>query len=133
MPLPNEIVMGKAWGVWVRDAARALVAATTPPRRLLIVRGGFLAFAAVSKSLFANLTPFQFSIVELRWIFGMLELQSQRDVKKHPKLLEDFERRRERERQRVHDQEVERVLASDLDVDTDPSEITVENKWGRVH
>lgn len=133
MPNPRDIVNGKAWGLWVRDAARALVSATTPPRRYAMVRAGFHTFQQIAGPELNNGTPFRFGTVELRWIFDMLVRQAKRDVKLYPDLERDFENRRSREAQKQHTKEVEHIILTDLDQDSGDPGIVVENRFGRVH
>lgn len=127
---PRELVQGKAWGLWVRDAARALISATTPPRRYAMVRAGYLTFQAIAGDELNNGTPFRFGDAELRWIFSMLERQALRDRKKYPNLERDFENRRTRAARKQFDKEVEQVQDEDLSGD---SGIVVEGRFGRVH
>lgn len=133
MPNAKDIVNGKAWGLWVRDAARALVAATTPQRRYVIVRGGFFTFQQIAAAELNNGTPFRFGTVELRWIFDMVARQSKRDVRMYPQLERDFENRRSHAAQKQHTKEVEHIILTDLDQDSGDPGIVVENRFGRVH
>lgn len=131
---PREIVQGKAWGLWVRDAARALISATTPPRRYALVKAGYLAFQAIAGTALNNGTPFRFGAEELRWIFAMLERQAKRDLRQYPNLEKDFEARRSKVARKKHDGEVEQLAEADLDVDDYRGlSIVTENRFGRVH
>lgn len=133
MPLPTDIVNGKRWGLWVRDAARALVSATTPKRRYAIVRAGFFTFQQIAGPELNNQTPFRFGTVELRWIFDMLERQAKRDMKLYPTLERDFDNRRSAESQKQQTKEVDHIILTDMDQDSGDPGIVVENRFGRVH
>lgn len=128
---PREIVHGKPWGEWVRDAARAIIAATTPQRRYAMVQAGFFAFQGIAAAELNNGTPFRFGTEELRWIFSMLERQSVQDLKRYPKLQAQFENRRDRGAQRKHRNEQEAIAEQDLGADSDFTGIVTEGSNGR--
>lgn len=69
---PNQIIMGKRRGRWVRDAARALIASTTASGRFLIMRGGYQRFEQTFIPSFDQLSPFKFTSGEGRWVFEYL-------------------------------------------------------------
>lgn len=133
MPLPSEIILGKKWGLWVTDAARAIIAATTPPRRLAMVRAGFFTFQEKCKTGFAQAgnCPFSFTNEELRWMFRMLGRQVDEDLKRNPRLEREFERRLERKSQRDFTLGGEEAEAMDLAGDNDYGLIEIENYNGR--
>lgn len=66
---PNQMIMGKRRGLWVRDAARAMIASTTPSGRFLIMRGGYQRFEQTLLPTFDQLSGFKFTSSEGRWIF----------------------------------------------------------------
>lgn len=133
MPKPNEIVMGKAWGLWVTDAARALIAATTPERRLAILRGGFFTFQQACKGGFAAAMncPFSFNSAELRWMFRMLGRQVDQDIRRNPQMERDFENRRSRKQRERFEKGEEEAAAIGLSDDHDMGLIEVDNYDGR--
>ena len=70
----NEQILGKPRWHFVVSAAKAIVSATDPHLRWLIVRGGQAEFLRVAQRKFLAFQPaIKFTEDELRWIFQVLE------------------------------------------------------------
>ncbi len=69
---PNSTIRGMRRGDYVKDAARALIAATSPSGRFLILRGGFVNFQIVAKQQFGQEADFAPTSTELRWMWDFL-------------------------------------------------------------
>lgn len=63
---------------WRRNCAKAIIAATTPATRFLIMRAGFVPFQTSAKVYFAELSGLKFDSNELRLIFEAIARHVQR-------------------------------------------------------
>lgn len=71
-PHPNQMILGKRRGQWVRDAARALIGSTTPSGRFLLMREGFDVFFERAKPALRAFVDFDLTAGELRWVYDYI-------------------------------------------------------------
>ena len=117
---PNQIILGKKRGLWVRDAARGLIASTTPSGRFLILRGGYHHFEQTAIPIFDQLSGFKFTSSEMRWVFEYVA----RHVMRHERHLQaGFEE--------MYQVQLRKDIIRPTEKEEDPTVYT-ENAWGRV-
>lgn len=68
----DQVILGKARKAWVADAAKAMVSATTPSGRWLLLRDGYYHFERVAPALFDQMAGFKFTSQEIRFIWFFL-------------------------------------------------------------
>jgi len=71
-PDMNELFLGKSRRLWLRDAARAIIASTDMVTRYLIIKGGYVAFEQRTRPAFKNSNNFDFTTYEIRYIWDYL-------------------------------------------------------------
>jgi len=71
-PDMTELYLGKPRRIWLRDAARAIIAATDAVVRRLIIRDGYVAFERRTRPAFKNSNNFDFTTYEIRYIWDYL-------------------------------------------------------------
>lgn len=131
-PTPNQVILGKRRGQWVRDCALALVASTEPSGRFLLMRGGFYLFQERTRTQFKNHVNLNLTSDELRWIYDYVARYMMRGLCRVGGRLV-----REKDLQRHFEKQYQKELRLNLTPDVeelpgDGSDIVAEDKFGRI-
>jgi hypothetical protein len=99
LPRGTEVILEKPRWQWVADAAKAMVSATTPSGRWLLLRDGFFHFQSIAPATFAQMAGFTFTSQETRFIWHFL-VEYVHTSERHlgPMIQADHERERTRSR-----------------------------------